>query len=245
MTWTDLGFVHEKNRRNYQEDSILISKDFNTLAVADGMGGHANGAAASAETLQLLSKCLEIHQRPMTELELRASVLSTNDIIMRHRDRRGTTLSLLSFPAEAVARVAHAGDSVILRVRAAGPPRNSDFQMISDQVEVQKLTPTQGFQNILYVCIGQELQPDDVFVHDYDTQAGDIFIVATDGLYCGKNCQSTKEETSRLLEQVHQLVVRDLWLENKMSCQQMAEDLAGQARELGSSDNQAVLVVRL
>jgi protein phosphatase len=129
---THVGKVRERN-----EDSCLARPETGIWAVADGMGGHADGDVAS----QAIIRALETIERPASASALLArcqeSVCLANDWLRELGRERGdvvgaTVAILLAF--DGFYACVWSGDSRIYMVRMG-----SIFQLSRDHTEVQEL----------------------------------------------------------------------------------------------------------
>ena len=59
MNTTSFGKTHIGLKRKDNQDSILIDKDLNLYAIADGMGGHKGGSIASKLAIECLQKFIK------------------------------------------------------------------------------------------------------------------------------------------------------------------------------------------
>lgn len=126
----EVGYMtHQGNRRSENQDSLLLRRgsvgprEFLMLAVADGMGGLANGAEASSQAVQGLDQWWSTQLPELISPELDWEQLEDSLAVaieavnwqlcsrsQRISQRSGTTLSLL-FLYEGEYRVFQVGDS--------------------------------------------------------------------------------------------------------------------------------------
>ena len=183
---TDVGL-----RRKVNEDSILVRTERGLWAVADGMGGHEAGDVASAmvtEALHLLPIVYGLE--PLVEaaiVELRR--INSQLIVLGRSDGHGRTIGT-TVVALAIAdghfHCFWAGDSRAYRVRDGQIRRISrDHSMVQDLVDAGMLAADEAERhvdaNIITRAVGvaEELEVDS---STGDAQAGDLFLLASDGL---------------------------------------------------------------
>ncbi len=198
---TDVG-----HKRDHNEDAYLADDAIGLYIVADGMGGHAAGEVASAQTVEViqdnvLAKINVIEEfkakpggeqgeavRSMLELAVRAAAYQVFGLTEIDPDRKGmgTTLSALLLLPKA-AFIAHVGDSRIYIIRAGrSVVATSDHTYVAAMVASGKMTKEQAmkskYRNVLIRAVGS---------HDYvqvDTRIlrykkDDIFLLCSDGLH--------------------------------------------------------------
>lgn len=186
----DVGSVtHPGKVRSRNEDSCLVRSDMGMWAVADGMGGHDAGDVASRTVIEALNA---VHQ-PSSAAELldqcEAQVRKANAQIValskaRNATTIGTTVAVLLVRDNHFACI-WAGDSRIYRVTG-----DTIDQLSTDHSEVQELlkngtlSPDEAKHwpsNIITRAIGVAPEPD-LDIITGAVEAGDIFIVCSDGL---------------------------------------------------------------
>lgn len=97
--------------RKANEDSLLIDRKECFFAIADGMGGHANGAVASSFVVASVHRLFLTKTGSPLEALRDAMVLSGNDLFFENRNstqKMGTTLTALHI-SDAI-YYAHIGD---------------------------------------------------------------------------------------------------------------------------------------
>lgn len=124
---TDAVFVSETGLvRKDNQDNVLVSVQHGVFCVADGMGGGAEGAKASATVCHELK--LMTHAAGATLAErvyaVRASIVDANAAIYAYAQERGfrqmgsTAVVMVMDPEDASrAAVLHVGDSRLYRIR--------------------------------------------------------------------------------------------------------------------------------
>lgn len=121
----EVAFFLKKGKKKQQnEDSLLITTigdDTLLLAIADGVGGHANGAEASKIATDTLSEIIQ--QRSKDEPKIRNLVMDAfeeiNEKIVSNFDEAATTLIVAEISNYSV-KFYLAGDSIALIASARG-----------------------------------------------------------------------------------------------------------------------------
>lgn len=185
---TDRGKVRARN-----EDAFLDLPDQGLWVVADGMGGHHNGALASrliveqlaelpkgslAERLVSLRRCLhELNRRLGQELTITAD--RPDPVI-------GSTVVALLMEGERAACV-WAGDSRCYLWRSSRLYQLSrDHSLLRQLIDEQKLSPQEAARHpaaqALTRAVGasEQLELD---ILEFDVHPGDTLLLCSDGLY--------------------------------------------------------------
>jgi serine/threonine-protein phosphatase Stp1 len=188
---TDTGKVRARN-----EDAFLALPEQGLWVVADGMGGHQNGALASRlivesladldptlglqERLQQLRQCLHGVNRRLGQ-ELTVTAERPDTLI------GSTVVALLMEATKAVC--IWAGDSRCYLWRASRLYQLSrDHSLLQELIDEQQLSPAQAAKHpaahALTRAIGasEELKLD---ILELDCLPGDTFLLCSDGLYQG------------------------------------------------------------
>lgn len=196
---SDVGKVREHN-----EDDIGSQPDIGLWVLADGMGGYNAGEVASGiavkTIIDLVSEACKREQRNEIEsgtglmrqtIALRDSITRANKVIHQTAQSQpqcegmGTTLVACLFYDNRVS-VAHVGDSRLYRMR------DNRFEQITlDHSLLQELVD-RGFysqeeaqrssnRNYVTRALGVDLNVD-VEVQEIGAQAGDYFLMCSDGL---------------------------------------------------------------
>jgi PPM family protein phosphatase len=180
----------DKGSRPDNQDAILLDSPF--FAVADGAGGHADGALAAQTAIDALVEFLHIANHPVDVVE---AVLAAHWAVQRRAglatgsDRMATTLTLgaiYSTPEGLLMEIGHVGDSrgyLISDGRIRQLTR--DHTVVADLVERGELTPEAAtrhpWRNALTRSIGQ-LEPLDVDRARQPLRHGDFVLLVSDGL---------------------------------------------------------------
>lgn len=220
--------------RHENEDRYLLQPDLGVFAVADGMGGHADGALASST----LVDSLESIGAPASAADLLARfedrILRANSRLRELAQARGggiigTTLAVLLIYETHFACV-WSGDSRIYRVRAGAIAQLSrDHTEVQDLIEQGLLSPEEARswprRNVITRAIGVHEEPELELEHG-TLSHGDVFVICSDGL-------TTHVDDDEILSHVAGSL-----------CQEACEALIALTLERGATDNVTVLVLR-
>lgn len=234
---TDIG-----KTRKINQDSMLINADLNLFMVADGMGGHVCGEIASETAVHAINKYIQMHLSDEESDSCTNITMHLKDAISKaHSDiynysqtllgmaTMGTTLSLLLFRGHN-AYLAHLGDSRIYRLRSGYLEK-----LTKDHTEVQKLlddglvTEDEAQDHYLSHIVTRALgvpdrhNPD---IHLLDVQAGDRFLLSSDGLF--------REVTRKSVEEI---------VSSELSINEMCKLLMSKALDKGARDNISIIVI--
>jgi serine/threonine protein phosphatase PrpC len=166
---------------------------YNLFFVADGMGGHAGGDIASALVTQQLAQ-LDGHfiEAAAASKGLLSALWDANAMlahtVKEHSELAGmgTTVSALIFAEDKVV-VAHIGDSRVYLARN-GVVRQitTDHTFVQRLVDTGRITPAEALvhprRSVLMRVIGDVEQFPEIDIQVLDAQAGDRWMVCSDGL---------------------------------------------------------------
>lgn len=218
----DVGAYSEQGQRRYQEDAVghEVGPSVAVFAVADGLGGHPHGDLASKAAVEAVVGLALLPTEVGGESAPGLAALASNSVTAAHRsaqDSGGSTTLAMVLVAGTRAVVAHVGDSRVYRLRSG-----TVAQLTEDhRVARHYLSRWLG---------GRRDDPDfsTPTVNELDTQPGDVWVLATDGV-----SDTLSEEWLRQI------------LEREPTAQAAAEELVRFALKLGSGDNCTALVVRV
>jgi protein phosphatase len=237
---SDVGLVRSENQDfgiyTSPEEERECAAGGRLLIVADGMGGHRGGATASrlaAETVKAQYLGSENDDIPTV---LRESLSRANARIyseaQANPDLRGmgTTTSVLAVK-DHEGWLAHVGDSRIYLVRnGAIKQLTEDHSLVATMVREGLLTSqeaeTHPRRNVLQRSMGVAEDVEVDVRGPIELQAGDIFILCSDGLHGVVKEDELKEVA-------------------KLPIEQAADEYLRRALERGAPDNVTVIVARV
>lgn len=235
----DWAFVsHVGCWRTENQDCFADLSHKNVFAVADGMGGLADGAAAS----QLACKAFR-YQSDHAPFQLPGYFQLAHDMVLKAAAKRGldpnkmgtTGVVLLINPTQYDYTVCWCGDSRLYHYHAQEnrlEQITADHSVVQALVEQGKLTAEQASnhaqKNIITHAIG--IGPSDIKTSSKRKTAreGDVLILCTDGL--------SNEVSAQQMEHL---------CNTHTSVQMLAEALVSTAMDNGGHDNITVGVVRV
>ena len=188
---------HQGDRKEQQDRVALIPHPKGggvaIAVVADGMGGHTGGVLAAQQVIHTARNNLDSFsarsESPRTMLEssvLEAHMLIKASRFINEKDPHSTAVMLLLQPGK-VSWV-HCGDSRLYRFRGDQIIfRTTDHSYVEQLVAKGKITPEQALvhpnRNILITSLGGDEAPKVDYGEANDLQAGDSFLLCSDGLW--------------------------------------------------------------
>lgn len=197
-------YIWQQGKRPNQEDALYplpqtaTSQD-RCFILCDGMGGHEKGEVASSIVSctmgQYLNRCLSKGET-ITKATIDASLaeayhaLDKNDLSGHEERRMGTTLTLLCFSAQGC-MMAHIGDSRIYHIRPSARRilyKSRDHSVVNDLIQAGEITEaeaqTSPSRNLLTraMTAHQKTPSTPDYCSTLDLQAGDCFLLCSDGL---------------------------------------------------------------
>lgn len=247
----------EINRRSNNEDSFQIFslmrspelEPITILAIADGMGGHANGKKLSWETLRKFSVSLfeEVNEPAIdtfpiaTECQLEKILLEAIDRTNIHIRRRievngwkggGSTLVAAAIWNNMAVGV-NLGDSPLYHYQKNSRSLTqitqnhnvTDLLLQAGAIEPE-IASTHHSRNQLVYYVGGNDFPHKPPIHQLKLQQEDILLLCSDGI----------SGTLKLEE------IREILATPDLSIEQITEDLFARAKLAGATDNQTVIL---
>lgn len=193
---TNLGNYRENN-----EDSIEVKPfpDLVVSVVADGMGGQAAGEIASKRAVEIIPRELRktlttAVSAEATKVMVRKSIVQANEeiIAMGQLDKEmknmGTTVVLAVWRKGPELFITGVGDSRAYLVRGKKIAQlTTDHSLAQALVEAKTISAAEAkehkFRNVLWKYLGSKEVGDGPEVTAIPIQAGDRFLLCTDGLH--------------------------------------------------------------
>jgi len=188
---------HQGDRQEQQDRVALVPHPKGggvaMAVVADGMGGHTGGVLAAQQVIHTARNNLDQFSartespRGMLESSLHeAHMLIKASRFMNEKDPHSTAVMLLLHPGKA--SWVHCGDSRLYRFRGDKPSfHTTDHSYVEQLVAKGKITPEQALvhpnRNILITSLGGNETPRIDYGESDDLQAGDSFLLCSDGLW--------------------------------------------------------------
>jgi protein phosphatase len=225
---------HVGKVRHHNEDLLLVRPDLGIFAVADGMGGHAEGALASATVVEALQSIGRAPTAADLLARLEDRVIRANRRLNELAQERGeaiigsTLAVLLTFGGNFACL--WAGDSRVYLIRGGQISQLSrDHSEAQDLVDRGVLSAEEARiwprRNILTRAIGVSAEPELDLV-DGSLEPGDRFVLCSDGL------------------NVHVEDGEILGLVDGRDPQEACDALVALTLERGGTDNVTVVVLR-
>lgn len=224
-TATHTGLVRRSN-----EDAFYARPP--VFVIADGMGGAQAGEVASAMATKAFEYFLPQSSRP--EEELKSLISRVNASIFEyasgdlHRTGMGTTITAAAVSGSTVS-IAHVGDSRAWLLREGKLIRlTEDHSLVAELIKEGQLTEAEAAvhpqRSVITRALGVEAEVD-VDTYSIPWQAGDVFLLASDGLHG----MIEESEIAALTSQKNDL-------------REMAQGLIEAANSRGGHDNVTVVL---
>jgi len=228
--------------RTGNEDSFGMLPEHGIYVVCDGMGGAAGGEIASRMAvdtiLDRMSAMPDAEQDAADGGErLHEAIAEANRMVHGRAEREpslsgmGTTLVALLLEGEQ-ALVAHAGDSRCYLLRGGKLERiTQDHSLVDEQMRMGAMTAEEAERSPLRSVITRAIGTQPSITEDVaviQPQAGDVFLLCTDGL--------TREVKEDSIAQI---------LGGNNDLEVAVQALVDAANEAGGRDNVTTLVVRI
>lgn len=244
---TDVGL-----KRTHNEDNFFRSDELSLFLVADGMGGHAAGEVASNAAIQAIVDFSKRHSEdsgvtwpfgfdsrftPHANALLSGIRMANQRLYSLQQERTelngmGTTVAALRIDADdALATLAHVGDSRIYRYRAdAFEQLTNDHSWVNEQLQKNIITAEEArnhrYKNVITRALGNRLDLEiDARIEKLEPE--DLFLMCSDGL-SGMVEDGTMHSTLRELPDLREC----------------ANKLVALANEAGGLDNITVVLVK-
>lgn len=182
-------------RENQDRAAILIGDTRVLLIVADGMGGHSDGAAAAQTAVDSLSRSFKALRGGKSAAEFLSDAL-----IDAHRAvyelgakqpiaKRPRTTCTICLVDEGVAQWAHVGDSRVYWLRGETvAARTRDHSAVEALYQAGEISDedmqTHPLRNYVEECLGGEpSEPRFTIAQPVELGSGDIMLLCSDGLW--------------------------------------------------------------
>lgn len=186
------GSTDTGRQRDHNEDAFALAPELGIALLADGMGGHSAGDVASRlaidTSLAILSQTAGLAARDRLDTAIQAAhstIREKADSAPRYRGM-GTTIVATLFEKQRMT-VGHVGDSRLYRLRKGSlQALTHDHSLLQEFIDKGLYSPEEARQkvarNILTHALGLE-QAAKVDINEFELQAGDRFLLCSDGLY--------------------------------------------------------------
>ena len=238
------SYSHKGNVREDNQDAVQLcnhskepgNETGHLYAIADGMGGFANGSIASTTALSTFFETFYEARKATSLAKLKVSMQNANLSVYQEARRlsagkMGTTLTAINIVGR-TAHFAHIGDTRAYLIRNnKATCLTNDHTRVAELVRMKLLTPekvrTHSQRSVLEKCLGLELfiQPD---LFSVPVREDDMIIMCSDGIWA-------------MIEdhEFAQLTV------GRTDSESICEEIANIALERFSDDNVSIIILYL
>ncbi|MDO9570699.1 MAG: protein phosphatase 2C domain-containing protein [Hydrogenophaga sp.] len=181
--------------RNEDRIGYAYTQESGLFVLADGMGGHPEGAMAAQLALQTFSAYFQKAAKPFlgdVPKFLTNALMASHHQILRYAAEKGmldtprTTLVVAVMEHNCMHWI-HCGDSRLYIVRDGQLlTRTRDHSYIEQQAHLGQATQNIN-RNILFTCLGSPAKPIFDLSSPLQLQEGDRVLLCSDGLWCTVN----------------------------------------------------------
>ena len=184
--------------RKYNQDRVAYSysKDALLMVIADGMGGHMHGEVAAQITVQMTVESFQKQAKPLLKNPfdfMTGAIYAAHHGIADYASghelmETPRTTCVICIIQEDFAYWAHVGDSRLYMFHGGKlVARTKDHSKVQQLFDDGKITEAQMLvhpdRNKIYNCVGGMIPPEIEFSKKMPVQAGDAFLLCTDGLW--------------------------------------------------------------
>ncbi len=183
------------NRESNQDRAAVSTKHGATLlVVADGMGGHSDGAAAAQAAVDAVEGAFNGRGDPAEFLIAAMQAAHTAAVALGKGiaiELRPRTTCVAAVVTKGKAWWAHVGDSRAYLVRAGSTElRTRDHSHVEALIQAGEISEAESrrhpMRNLVDRCIGGEPEPVEVDVHGpVELETDDLLILCSDGFWDG------------------------------------------------------------
>lgn len=239
------GSTDKGKQRDSNEDSYLLMPELDIYVVADGMGGHNDGAVASLNAVRVIGEYFvpEVisemrSDRDKVEGSLRSAVMAAHEWLLRmieanpEYDGMGSTIAI-SFVHDNVLHTCHVGDSRVYVINSWGITQiTKDHSAVGELVRTGEMTKEEARQsplkNQITQAIGVSFDIEPEYNRTYTLHEGDVVLLCSDGLW----------------EMLPDEKIQAIVLEGK-PMEETCSKLIHQANEAGGNDNITVVLIEI
>ncbi len=230
-------------RRKQNQDSGLARPDLGLFLVADGMGGHQGGEAASKLCVEKIESHIAqyAHTQNNDTALLQQGVMIANQSIFELSQKdsslsgMGTTTTVLKI-SNNLATIAQAGDSRAYYWNKDGIWQiTRDHSLVQEKLRAGLITreqvKTDDMKNVITRSVGYEMNVK-TDIYTMEVEPGDHFLICSDGL-------SGPVDDDLMFDILEESAKSGLSLEDT------AKRLIQKANERGGDDNSTVVLVQI
>jgi serine/threonine protein phosphatase PrpC len=195
---------------NQDRAAVVVAEDAAIMLVFDGMGGHADGAAAAEVGMKVVQNLFTSSSLPIFDPQgflYMALSLAHDEVVSLGKDHavdfRPRATCAICLIQENGTWWAHIGDSRIYQMRRGQVvSRSRDHSHVEVLIQEGAITEEEALdhpmRNFVECCIGGDAPvPDMSITRKMDLKDGDVLLACSDGLWSGMNDTEIAEISTR------------------------------------------------
>ncbi|HEX8141712.1 MAG TPA: PP2C family serine/threonine-protein phosphatase [Pyrinomonadaceae bacterium] len=234
---TDRGL---SEKRPLNEDSFLADEQRRIFAVADGVGGAQAGEVASRTAMDVLDEAFRHHVdgadiEDLMEIAIQRANASIHRMAQEHPklSMMATTVVVLHLDGH-TATIGHVGDSRLYRLTPDGELHREtrDHSVVEEEVRAGRMTQEQAANHPSRNVISRALGAEDgveVDMNTIEVDDGTAFLLCSDGI----------------TRHIPDNELRELLSNQRMSLEEVCEEMKKRCYERGAEDNLTAVIVRV